>query len=938
MHNYNRHILSLLIAGLGAAPMSAEITDPAVRRGVLPNGLTYYICRNTEPAGRADFFLSRGIGSRVEEADEKGLAHFLEHMCFNGSRHFPDNKLIEWLESNGVKFGKNLNAHTSADETVYNISVVPAGRESLLDSCLLVLRDWSDGLTLADAAIDAERGVIKGEWRHRDNASSRMLRRALPRLYPASPYGEAMPIGTMEVVENFPPQKLRDFYSTWYRPDAEAVIVAGDVDPDKIEKRIKEIFSDMAPAPGSKLASEPAFPGNRELSVIVESDSEQPVSMIQLYFKHEDGAAKDADAALRNELIADLVAGMMVNRYDDVELQENTPVSNIGTGDTNFLLSSKTRAYVVRAQSRPGRVEEAVSALWREMLRGRELGFSTEEFKSAADELLGKETTDAAKKRNRSNTDIAKAISHYYVDGETGTLETPDSRLERVRRILPGITAVDCMEWLRAVINPDGRNVVILSYNNGGENAKLPTEASLAEAFRNVRNEKLTPYTAPSSDLQLLSAEPQRGRIVSEEPLGHFDATLLTLSNGVKVMLKPTDYKENQVFVRGVGEGGYSLNYTPELAPSLKIFNEALSLSGAGEHGNNALKRYTAGRDIKVSVMADRNDETVEVSTTPADMEDAMRLMWLKATQLTPDENAFRAWYDSRLDQLQHASTGAVNRMGELIHDNVYNHHPLGHKLDSGMLSKADYAEIMKVYRDRFADFSDFTFYITGDFDPAKMRDLVERYIASLPAAGRVEKPKDIGYRFTEGNQNLSYTEEMPNPTGIVYQFRHMDCPYNLRNIQLASIVGQILKARLLSDLREEKGWTYSITTHGGVTAGMRGDDTAEFMLPVYIKVDPAHIGESADIVKATLRDMADGVSQEEFDKVKEYMVKSFADNQRDNAYWLTAMRALTRFGQDFDEPYMREMERITPSDVSQFVKTYVLPAQLTEMVMAPER
>lgn len=923
---------SLLLAGV-MLPGYAEVTDLQLKEGKLPNGLTYYIYRNTEPSGRVDFYLSRNIGSRVEETDEKGLAHFLEHMCFNGSRNFPDNRIIEWLESVGVKFGKNLNAYTSVDETVYNISMVPVARESVVDSCLMVIRDWSDGLTLSDEAIDAERGVIKGEWRHRDNAASRMLRRAARRLYPGTPYEDAMPMGTMEVVENFPPQKLRDFYKKWYTPGAEAVIVAGDVNPEEIEKKITAIFNDMETTSQATNLPEPIFPVNEKLSVIVESDPEQAVNMMQLYFKHDDRGLS-ADQRLRQELLAELISSMLIERYDALELADNTPVANIGLGDTFLPLSKKLRAYVVRAQLKPGRAREALQAVYRELRRAREKGFSNEDFENARAELLEKERNKAVARKSRSNTDVAKDISRYFTEG--GVFETPAARLERVERILAELNVEDCRERLAELIDPSGRNAVVLTYLRPGKDGDLPSEKDLESAFYSVNSEEILPFVAPERKQTILDSEPVRGSVVKSEPLNHFGATLLTLSNGIKVMMKPTDLKENQIFIRGVGEGGFSQNYKEEDAPSLKIFNEAMSLSGAGNHSNGDLRRMMASRDIKVSLMADRNDETLEVSSGREALEDAMRLLWLKATSTVPDEESFNAWYTSRMHQLEGDISNPVNKMGDLIHKSVYSNHPLGHKLTAEMLSKADYGRIMKEYADRFGDFSDFTFYITGDFDPDEMKDLLERYVASLPAKGRMEKRKDIGYRFTPGNQRIDVEEEMINPTGIVYQFRHVDCPYNLKNILLASMTGQILKARLLADLREDKGWTYSITTHGSVTAGMNGDDAPEFMMPVYVKIDPAHISESAEVIKSTLKGMSEKVSEEEFEKVKEYMAKSHEENIGENAYWLAAMKALNRFGLDLDSDYDLILSSLTPDMISAFVRDYVLSAQLTEITMSP--
>lgn len=916
-----------------ASGLSAKGADPALVSGKLPNGLTYYIYRNAKPKGRADFFLSRSIGSIVEKEEERGLAHFLEHLAFNGTEHFPGNSMIEWLESVGVKFGENLNAYTSIDETVYNISKVPVNRQSIIDSCLLILRDWSCALTLADKDIEAERGVIKGEWRHRNSASNRLLQKAAPRIYGKSLYGHRLPMGLMSVVENFPPETIRDFYKRNYTPDTEAVIIVGDINLEAIESQIRKLFSSI---PKAKTPTQPdrTLETGLPLTAIAEADPEQQVEMIQLFFRHPVQQHLSHYDEVKAQTISSILTSMLVERFDRLELSPDAAAINIGIGDTRFLLSEPMRALLIRGNARAGQAAKAIRDFNYEIRRARELGFDSSEFEAAASAYKADIESEFIKKSTRTNTEIARQISRSFLQKKE--LTTPAEDHDMALQAIADISKKDVETYLKTITSAVGKDALILHYSKDSLEATPEAEKRLLDAFRKAESLPLEAYNPEMAPITIPLEDPLPGKTLVSDSDGPFSTEILTLSNGLKVKLRHSSVKPGQIYLRGTGTGGLSQNYTEEAAPSLKLFNEVIAVSGAGKMSNSDLRRFLHGKDLKVSVMASNTEETMEFSSSPLYLEEAFRLLYLKATDTRPDTAAFRTFMTGKLNQMANRKRNPIQTMGDSITCNVYSRHPLGSLPSKDKMRTVNYDTIMAVWKDRFADFSDFDFYVTGDFNRDSVVTLLEKYIATLPVNGRVEKARDIAYRFSP-SRNIDFSIPMETPVAVVYQFRHTPVTYSLQNVIMASSIGQILKARLLADLREEKGWTYSITTHGSITAGMNGDDPSEFMMPVYVKVDPEHYAETARIIDSTLSDMASGnITVAELDKVKEYMRKSIRDNRNDNAYWLLALRQLDRRGLDMDTGYEDTVNAMTPEKIGAFLKEILTETQIMRITMTP--
>lgn len=931
-------LLALSPLTAGAAKLNQLPVDADVRIGTLPNGLTYYIRNNATPANRADFFIAQRVGSVNEEENQRGLAHFLEHMCFNGTKHFPGNSLISYLESIGVKFGANLNAYTSTDETVYNICDVPTVRQSSLDSCLLILRDWSHDLTLADADIDAERGVIKGEWRQRQGtANNRMLEKAAPIVYGNSLYGRRMPIGLMSIVENFPYNDLRDYYRRWYYPENQCVIVTGDVDPDVIEAKIKELWADVERPAFDVTPAKVEVPGNKNIIATVQTDAEQVTPVVQIFIKHDNLPDSDVNTIneLRRDLARNLVVDMLAERLTDLETSTGTLMSNVGIGDRQFLLSRTRDAMMVRAATSPGREAECVNALASELQRAALYGFTDVELQRAKlDEraALDKQFTTRAK---TTNTQYARKYVRHYLDG--GALPSQEQYYKMMKGVLGQVGLEQVNEYIRSVVKPDGENVVLLAYLPGN-NGEVLTDSRLAEAYSSVDMGALKPYDVQNLDKPLLAEMPVAGSVVDEMADKLFGSTVWTLSNGIRVHLLKTAYTPDRVIIAGYSPGGFSAGYDHALAPEYHLVNEVLAAGAYGGHTATELRRMTAGKDVRVDLTVDNMEERVSAVTSPADMETAMQMIYLKTTAPGRDDNAFNSIIENQRMKLSSQNSNPTFTMADSIHYYVYDRHPLGAKLSLGDLDKVSYDRIIAMHRDRFGDMTDFDFYIIGDFDVDSVRPLVERYMASLPAAGRREEPRDIGYHYIKGRERMSFTTPMETPQTIAYTFYNYPCEYNLPNVIKGHTFGSLMQSALLKDLREARGWTYSIKTHGGVGAGMNGNDPSNFIMPVYIRVAPENADSTFAIVADTAESFADvaNISDEELLKIKQYMLKSYRQNQDDNSYWLTVLHVYDKFGRDMHNGYEAIVESLTPADVASFVKEVVVPANRVQMSMSP--
>ncbi len=925
------------LSALTAAGANPIPPDPAVRIGTLDNGLTYYIRQNATPAGQADFFIAQRVGSINETDSQQGLAHFLEHMCFNGTEHFPANSLISYLEGLGVKFGANLNAYTSTDETIYNISAVPTARQSAVDSCVMILSDWSGRLLLNDKDIDDERGVIRGEMRQRSTPGSRIMTAVAPKIYGDNIYGRRMPIGKAEIIDNFAPDTLRAYYHKWYHPENQAVIIVGDINPDSIEASLRRHFADIRRGVASVDASPVTVDDNALPIYAVGTDPEQANYSVQLHFKNPllDASEAGTIEEVKRDYIRRLISSMLVDRLDAIETSPDCPWSNLGIGDRKFLLSSSRDALMLRATcSDDSAARQTLRILDTELLRAAIHGFTPSEFERAKLTDRAERERALANAAIENNTDLARRYAANFTRGEM--IPSTEQFYKMMKGVERTLALEDVNQYFASVVNKDGANRVTVVYAPADTSI---TEATLATDAEDIDMSAIEPFVDPFADRPLMAELPEAGKIVGETE-GGFGSTVWQLSNGINVLLRPSAEKPDEVIIHAISPGGLSMNYDAAQKGNYKLLDEALAGSAYGGHSSVELRKLLAGKNVKSSIKIGNTTEELQTVTSPTDLETALQLLYLRATSAGRDDNAFGALMATTRSKLSKTTATATNAMGDTIHSYVYRHHPLGDKLHLEDLAAVDYDSIIAIHRDRFGDMADFTYIITGNFDADSIRPLVERYIASLPAAGRKERAKDFGYGFAEGNSAYEFHHPMGDaPQSIAYTFWNAECPFNLTTNLSARTLGSILKSRLLAIVREEMGLTYSITGHCAVTTDFNGPDTpSRIMMPIYIKVAPGHEKEVYEVVDAQLADLiANGPTQEEVAKQRAYLLKNIDESRKENAYWDAVLKISTLYGQDMDSDYVKIVESMSPESLRDFAASYLTGADRIRLTMLPE-
>ena len=627
---------------LSAQQPLKETLDSAIRVGKLENGLTYYLCHNNLPENRVEFYIAQRVGSILEEEHQRGLAHFLEHMAFNGTTHFPGKDIINYLENNGVKFGANLNAYTSIDETVYNISDVPA-REGLIDSCLLILHDWASGILLEGDEIDAERKVIHEEWRTRNSANLRMLEAILPIIYPDSNrYAYRMPIGLMEVVDNFPHQAIRDYYHKWYRPDLQGIIVVGNIDVDKVEARIKELWKDV-PAPVDAAVREYVqVPDNDAPIVAVVSDKEALSNSLRIAFKQPvDTTSKMTVEATRKDLVRSLVSMMFATRCSELSQLENPPFIMAAGSYGDYFYSPTRKAYTLVAIFKTGQWKQALEGLVSVTKQAYEFGFTQSELDRAVAEMesyVRKSYNERSTQKNSKFVD--KALTHFLQQEPEFSEEYS---YELYNQLLPGVTLKDVNETFRQFFPTDSKNMSLVLMSDENENSVIPTEEELLNTFFEDCKIAVEPYKDEHQERSLIPQMPEKGRIVKTTENKIFDATEYTLSNGAKVVIKTTDFKADEIQMYALSHGGTSL-FDVKDRPNYYVMNSLVSLGGMGDFSTMELMKQLSGIQASVSAGVSSYAETVSGSSTIKDFETLLQLTYLRFTTTRVDSARYVAW------------------------------------------------------------------------------------------------------------------------------------------------------------------------------------------------------------------------------------------------------------------------------------------------------
>ncbi len=908
--------------------------DPAVRMGRLDNGLTYYLRHNKYPEHQADFYIAQKVGSIQEEENQRGLAHFLEHMCFNGTKHFPGNTLIRYLEGLGVKFGEQLNAFTSVEKTVYNINNVPTTRQSALDSCLLILHDWSNDLLLQTEEINKERGVIHEEWRVTSNAIRRIYERSLPRLMPDSRYGHRLPIGLMSVVDHFDPQVLRDYYEKWYRPDLQAIIVVGDIDVDYMEARIKELFGPITLPDNPAKREYIPVPDNNKAIVVCDKDKEQTVSAVSVMFKHDvypDSLKNTMDYYLYS-FIKMMGLNMMGQRLQELGREPEVPFSYASCSDDNFLVAKTTAALDVQILPKQQRTYEAVKTVMAEVFRAQTFGFTATEYARSRAEYLSQLEKVYNNRDKRENGVFTQEYVNHFLDGQ------PIPGLETTYKMLTTVAPQIPVEMVNRVfaslVSRTDTNLVVLAISPDKEGVEQPQEDKLLAAIHEAQQMQLTPYVDQVKNEPLLPALPAKGRIVKEKS-GIFGTTELQLSNGVRVILKKTDFKDNEVRMTAYSPGGYS-RYPLSDRVNVANMSEMLQASGLGNFTRTELDKALAGVQASVTPTVAMRNEYLDGQATPKDLRTLFELIYLSFGQPKRDDKAVASLKAQMREMLRNKAADPMTAFRDSVAVTMYGHHPWMVQMNEALVDSISYDRVLEIYTDRFRDASDFTFLFCGNFDNDSIRLFAEQYLAALPVAKRSDKPVDAKFYRQKGLVTNRFARKMEQPQAFVLSCWHGACKDDLRTNLSAEMLGQVLSMRYLEVIREEMGAAYSVGAGGKVDRNSK--EKPEYTLQIVAPVKPEKCDSVLLILKEELQQVAErGVEDKYLTKVKEYMLKTFKESERQNAVWMNRISYADRYGVDTYTGYGQAVEAVTSADLAAFARRILKDNNCSTVVMMPE-
>jgi len=908
--------------------------DTAVRIGVLDNGLKYYIRYNNWPEHRADFYIAQKVGSIQEEESQRGLAHFLEHMCFNGTDHFKDNDLIRYCESLGVQFGGDLNAYTSIDQTVYNISNVPTTRRSALDSCLLILHDWADGLTLDPKEIDKERGVIHEEWRDRTSASSRMFERNLPKLYPGSKYGVRYPIGLMSVVDSFKPKELRDYYEKWYHPSNQGIIVVGDVDVDHIEAQIKKLFSPIKnPANMAKVLEEPV-PDNHAPIVILDKDKEYTSSAVEVMFKHDiwpDSKKGTMDYVVQN-FVRGVALGMLNTRLAETAQIPNCPFVSAGATDGSFIFAKTKNAFSlsVAPKGMPKTADALKSALT-EVYRAADYGFTSTEFERSKANMMSALDKAYNSRDKRSNASFAEDYKGNFLSNEP--IPAFEDYYKSMKEIVPQIPVELVNKMMKELVSRSDTNLVILNFNNEKEGNVYPTETELLNAVHLARVAKTEAYVDNVKAEPLIATLPKAGKIKKEKFNAKFNYKELKLSNGVTVVLKKTDYKKDQVILAGGGYGGKSL-YGEQDYTNLKVFNRVIGVSGLGNFSNMELGKALAGKIANANLSMGDKYMGMSGSSTPKDLETMLQLVHLYFTKINKDQKSFDNLMEAWRVGLKNRHLSHETALADSLKATSYGHNPRLKPLLLDDLKNIDYDRILEIARERTAYAAGWTFTIIGNYDEATIRPLICRYLASLPVKGKLQKGH-LTNSFQKGEIENRFYRKMETPKAAAYMFWHTtDVPYSIDNAVKINIAGQILSMEYLKKIREDAGAAYSCGAEGGATLE---DDYHDVSIFASCPMKPEKKDIALKIMNEEVQNMAKECDPAKLAKVKEYMLKSFDQSVKNNGYWLGVLNMYRKYGIDVHTGYKDIVASQTGQGICDLVKQVLKSGNHISVIMLPQ-
>lgn len=913
-----KKIFSLAFLLMCVLTMSAQTPlplNPQVRHGVLPNGLSYYLLKNTEPEGRANFYIAQKVGSTLENQDQLGLAHFLEHMAFNGSKNFPGKNMLNYLQSKGIRFGADINAYTSFDETVYNINSIPTSDEALMDSVLLALHDWSCALSLEGDEIEAERGVIHEEWRSRNDANTRMFNAVLPQLFDEYQYAQ-MPIGTMEVVLNFPHEALRSYYEKWYRPDQQGIVIVGDFDVDVMEKKVIDLFSKIEMPENAAERTYAPVSDNVEPKYITFEDPELQRTLIQLSFKKEKlpfEFRNSVEGYVQSYVVESITSAMINNRLSEMSQKADCPFVYAGVSFDNYWVAKTKYSFNVTIIPKDD-VKSAFEVAMSEIVRACKTGFNDSELQRVKDQMLSSYEKMYNEREKTDSDDRAQEIIRHFIDNEP----TPgiEAEYQMMQQMLPMIPVQIFNDFAKQILTKE--NQVLLVSQPQVEGKTLPAKEEMLSILDNAMNAEYEAYVDEVITDPLIEKMPKKGKI-KKEYKGKFGTTVMELSNGAKVIVKPTDYAADQIAFNAFSIGGqFNALENKEANPSeLKLISAAVEASKFGTFDNIKLRKYLAGKNVGISFQMGKAIDNIYGQSTVKDLETMLQLNYLYFTDIRPDAETYNATIEQYRAMLKNAEKNPNTIFMDNVYKTWYDNNPIYTQLKYADLDAANYETMLNVAKKHLDNAADYTFTFVGNVDIEALRPLVEQYIATLPA--NKKKHDKLVYTGSQAKGQIvnDFKQEMETPSVQVFNvYSDNNIAYSIENEVKLSLLSDVLDIVYTNTLREEEGGTYSPATQAMINP-FNNEWTVLYM---FVTGDDSKEKLCKRAHEEFLKLLAEGTNEENFNKVKDAALNQYQINSKNNSYWQEAIYQ-NEMGQDVATNHEAAIKNLTLEEFNAFIK-----------------
>ena len=927
--------LSLIIA---AMTLQAQETpeklpmDPEVRYGKLDNGLTYYIRHNEQPKQRAEFHIAQAVGAILEEDHQNGLAHFLEHMAFNGTQHFPGKGIINYFESVGVNFGGNINAYTSIDETVYRLSDVPTYRAGIVDSALLVMHDWSCGLLLLDEEIDAERGVILEEWRTGRTARRRIWKEMNAKMYPGTQYAKRDVIGDTAVINNFAYQALRDYYHKWYGPDNQAIIVVGDINVDSIEAKIKALWADVPRR--ANYGERPIYTVNHNDKplVAIVTDKEAEGSRVTMEYKFDQlpEAMQGTAQEYMLNLVRELACDMLNNRFS--ELSQDPKASFTGAGCQYGEAAKKMDAFYGVVIPKEGRETEAFNDLVFQLEKMHRYGFTNAELERVKSEKMNSMEKYYNERNTRRNITLARECIRNFEDGES--MPGAQWEYEFVQAVLPLVSLETVNNVAKALIHA---NPTIAISGPEKEGVNIPSEETILAAIAGQSELAIEAPVEEVIDTELVKKAPHKGKIKSFRENEEIEATEWILSNGIKVVFHPTDFKADEILMQAFSKGGLSQVKTEDL-PSAEVATSLIEMSGIGRFSATQLEKALTGKTVSVSAEISENVERMHGSSSIKDLETMLQLTYLYFTAPRRDEKAYETFMGLLRNQLANRDKNPKIAFSDSVQMMSTNHSPRTILFNNEMLDRVSLDKALEVYKARFANPADFTFVFVGNINPKdpKVQELICLWLGGMKTKKcNHEDVIDHHVTVTMGQQKNYFSRAMETTTASNrIQYTSYDIPFTMANDLNMEMIGRILSTRYLESIREREGGSYGVGTYGYVM----GLPSPRAGLLMQFDTDPKKQERLMEIIHEEVQTIvANGPLASDLQKEKESMLKDFQEDLEKNTYWRQSLYMYYMYGHNNIRDYKAAVEAITAETVQETLRKLVSAGNVFEVVMFPE-